>query len=131
MTTDIAAEKYVLMTTYKKDGSAGPTPVWIAELNDGRLGFTTDADSWKVKRINANPEVTLRPCDMKGNVADDAGEFGGQAVVLHGSEVDEVRAAIKGKYGFQVTLIQLFSKLKALVGRSSSPPVAVVISLDK
>ena len=28
----------------------------------------TEKNSWKVKRIRNNPEVTLQPCDMRGNV---------------------------------------------------------------
>jgi len=131
MATEISAEKYVSLGSFKKDGSAVATPVWIAPLSDGRVGFTTDAGSWKVKRINANASVTLQPCNMKGDVADGTEEVGGQAEVVHGAEVDDVKAAIKAKYGFQVTLIEGLSKLKSLVGKASSSPSAVIITLDE
>ncbi len=60
--TSIAAEKYVSLTTFKKDGTPRPAPVWISDLGDGTMGFTTASSSWKVKRLSscsrATPEAT-------------------------------------------------------------------------
>ncbi|MEZ5249426.1 MAG: hypothetical protein R2713_09520 [Ilumatobacteraceae bacterium] len=41
-TCTLADEKYVVLTTTRKDGRSVPTPVWIAALPDGALGFTTE-----------------------------------------------------------------------------------------
>ena len=54
--TDIAKSRYVLLTTFTKNGRPKPTPIWLAP-NDGRLLAISDADSWKVKRIRNNPQV--------------------------------------------------------------------------
>lgn len=35
---DAGRERYVSLTTYRSDGSAVATPVWVAPLDDGRLG---------------------------------------------------------------------------------------------
>mgnify|MGYP000473367737 CR=1 FL=1 len=69
---DLAREKYVSLTTFRRDGSPVATPVWIAALDDGRLAFTTDPSSWKVKRVRRNATVELRPCTVRGKVAPDA-----------------------------------------------------------
>lgn len=57
--------KYLLVTSYKKDGTAVPTPVWVVRDGDA-LGVWTPADSWKVKRIRRNPKVLVGPCDVRG-----------------------------------------------------------------
>ena len=130
MATDISAEKYVSLTSYKRDGSAVPVAVWIAPLPDGRVGFTTDGGSFKAKRIRRNPAVTLRPCDLRGNVAADAPEVTGSAVVVDsGADYDAVCAAIGKKYGLQYKLLEIGSKVKAMVGRKDHR-AAIVITLD-
>ena len=57
----IADENYVALTTFRKNGERKNTPIWIADLGDGTIGFTTSKDSWKVKRIGNDPRVELQP----------------------------------------------------------------------
>ena len=64
----LAAERYVTLTTYKRDGTPVATPVWIAARPDGALCFTTDPQSWKVKRLQRNPQVTVQACGLRGQV---------------------------------------------------------------
>ena len=122
----IAAEKYVRLTTFTKDGRRKHAPVWIAPLSDGTLGFTTELESWKVKRIGNNPAVELAPCNARGVVDDDAPTTEGTAVVLTDDEA--VQAAIQAKYGYQVTLIGWLNKARALIGKAAGDRCAVVIS---
>jgi len=61
----IADEQYVSLVTYKADGTAKPLPVWIVDLGDNTVGFTTWGESWKAKRVRANSAVTLQPCDQR------------------------------------------------------------------
>ena len=53
---EIASATYVLLTTYRKDGTPVATPVW-AVARDDKLYVWTVADSWKVKRIRNNAAV--------------------------------------------------------------------------
>ncbi len=46
---ELARSMFVLLTTYRRDGEAVPTPVWIADDGE-RLLVTTGAASGKVKR---------------------------------------------------------------------------------
>lgn len=126
----IGDEKYVSLTTLRKSGEGVPTPVWIAPLGDGRIGFTTGGESGKVKRMRNNPQVTLQPCDMRGKVAEGAATVTGTAVVVTGAEAAPVEAAIKSKYGFQVTLIGLGEKVRKLFGKGDASAAAVIITLD-
>lgn len=88
---------YVLLTTYKKDGTAVSSPLWAA-LDGDRLTMWTVTDSWKVKRIRRNPSVVVQACDMRGRKL-----FGepvpGQAVILDADGSDRARRAIQKKYG--------------------------------
>src|SRR5258708_2439634 len=60
-------ERYISLTTFRRDGRAVPTVVWFA--HDGeRILVWTGANSGKVKRIKNNPRVTVAPCDRTGKV---------------------------------------------------------------
>jgi PPOX class probable F420-dependent enzyme len=125
----LADNRYVSVTTYKRDGSAVSTPVWIAELPDGALAFTTGPDSWKVKRLRRDSRVLLRPCDMRGRVAEGAEEVAGTGeVVTDGQVLHDVQAAIARRYGIQYRLLMLGDAIKGLVGKRK-PEAAVVITL--
>jgi PPOX class probable F420-dependent enzyme len=116
---DLADEKYVVLTTTKKNGQSVPTPVWIARLPDGALGFTTELGSGKVKRIRNFPDVTLQPSNSRGAVKPGSAPVAARATVLTEDAVTPVEAAIKAKYGFMVTLIEIGYKVRSLVKRSS------------
>jgi uncharacterized protein len=127
---DLAGEKYVSLTTYRKNGESSAKPVWITGLGDGRIGFTTDATSLKVKRIRNDGRVRLQPCDMRGNVRAGTSPVDADAVILDDGEGDEaiVRAAIAKKYGWQYRVAIGLGKLQALIGRPSAARCAVIIS---
>lgn len=66
--TDIGASKYVLLTTYRRDGRAVSTPVWILPAPEGELAVWTGAETGKIKRIRNNGRVTIAPCTVRGQV---------------------------------------------------------------
>ena len=126
----IAAEKYVRLTTFTRDGRRKESPVWIAEIDDGAVGFTTGLGSWKVKRINHTPGVELTPSDAKGRVDDDVATLTGQARVVTGSEFATVAKAIKAKYGIQVSMMLALSRLGKLIGKDDASNCAIILTLD-
>lgn len=126
----ITDEKYVSLTTYKRDGSTKSLPVWITDFGDGTIGFTTSSSSYKVKRINNDPRVILEPSDAKGNVKDGAEKVTGTATVVIGSEFDRYETLVRQKYGLMYRGIKLFGKLAKLIGKGSGTDSAVVITLD-
>lgn len=126
----ISDEKYVQLTTYRKNGEPKTAPVWIADLGDGTVGFTTASSSWKVKRLRNDSRVVLQPSDSRGNVRDGTEPVTGTAVVGTGAAYDRVAALIKKKYGVQFTMISVIGKAAKLIGKGSGTDTAVVVTLD-
>ena len=105
----LGAGKYVLITSYRKNGTSVATPVWVVRDGD-TLGVWTAADSWKVKRIRARGDVLVGPCDARGNPT------GNQlpAVAEIGDErtVARYRRLIARKYGLTGRLTLFGSRLR-------------------
>jgi PPOX class probable F420-dependent enzyme len=100
--------------------------VWLADLGDETVGFTTPADSGKAKRLKEDTQVKLRPCDMRGNVADDAVTLVGSAKVVDSEALEEVRAAIRAKYGLQARLMNGVAKIRG----KAADTRGIVITVD-
>ena len=97
----LATEKYVLLTTFRKTGVGVPTAVWVAPDGDA-LVVTTLGSAGKVKRIRNNPQVTLQPCSMRGAVKGDAPAVPARAeIVDDAAGLQAGAAAIAAKYGWQ------------------------------
>ena len=106
---DIANARYVLLTTFTKDGRPKPTPIWVAADGD-RLLVITQADSWKVKRIRNTPRVSLAVCDLRGNPKSEP--IDATAAILDKSETENVYRAIGKRYGIVGKVFNFFSKLR-------------------
>lgn len=91
----VGTASYVLLTTFRKNGTPVGTPLWAA-LDDGKLYVWTVTDSWKVKRIGNNPAVTLQPCSASGKPR--GAVVNGTARILDDTGSDRVRGLIKRKY---------------------------------
>ncbi|HSA50167.1 MAG TPA: PPOX class F420-dependent oxidoreductase [Yinghuangia sp.] len=93
----LGAAKYLLLTTYRKDGSTVPTPVWVAR-DGGSLVVWTRATTAKVARLRRDPRIELAECTFKG--APLGPGIAGTGRVLDAPEdAERVRSLIKKKYG--------------------------------
>lgn len=128
-TTEIDDAKYVSMTTYKKDGTAVPSPMWIAKHGTG-FAVMTQSDSYKVKRLRNNPDVELAVSDAKGNIASGATRYSGKAKLLDGSSGQAAIDAVVKKYGIQAkgmnAVMSLTNKIK---GKKSAGRIGIEIEL--
>lgn len=105
----LGAEKYLLLTTFRRDGTPVPTPVWAAR--DGQsLVVWTATGSGKVKRIRRDGTVTLAPCTARGKPTGDPVD--GRAEVLDADGTEHARRLIVGKYGMVGRLAVLGSRLR-------------------
>lgn len=93
--TTLAKEPFINVTTFKRDRTAVPTPVWCVGSNGSLLVFS-EADSGKVKRIRRDPHVTVAPCSFRGTPRGPAVDA--DATVAGGTE--EVEALLARKYGW-------------------------------
>jgi len=104
---EVSNAKYLLLTTFTKDGRPKPTPIWAAPDGD-RLLVITEEGSWKVKRIRNTPRVTLAVCDVRGNPKSEA--IDATATILDKSQTGLVYDAIGKRYGLLGRVFNLFSK---------------------
>ena len=127
----LAAQSYVAFTTFRRNGEAKTSPVWIADLGDGTLGFTTQEFSWKVKRLHNDPRCRLQPSDRSGNPTPGSAVVDATAAVVSGAEFEKVRAKIIAKYGWQFRLITVIGAARKLFGAQDTESNAgVVITLS-
>jgi PPOX class probable F420-dependent enzyme len=92
----LGASKYLSLTTYRNDGSAVATPVWVVRHGDA-LHVITQRNSGKVKRIRNNSSVLVAPCDARGGLRGDAAP--GHAQLLDEVSSADVAQHIKARYG--------------------------------
>ena len=104
MTTDpgavLARTSYVLLTTFRQDGRAVPTPVWAAPgvgALAGQLLVWTNPQAGKVKRIRRDGRVLVQPCDRRGRPF--VRDVPATARVLRDDEVGAALDAVRRKYG--------------------------------
>ncbi len=115
----IGDERYVLLSTYRRDGRAVSTPVWWVEIGGGDYGFWTSSASGKAKRLGHTARVTVQPCNSRGVVKQGTEPTEGTARLVTGSELDALKAKVVAKYGVQTKITKLLGKaMWALKGKN-------------
>ena len=92
---EIRGQKYISLTTFRKNGQGVKTPVWFTEQDD-KLHVMTRSDSGKYKRIRNNPEIKLAPCTMGGKIT--GPEFAGTARIMPEAQWPEAKKSLDRKY---------------------------------
>lgn len=116
----LAEAKFVLLTTYRKDGSAVATPLWATPEHDTLLMWTV-ADSYKVKRIARNPSVTVCACDARGNPQSQP--IDAIAEILDAPASNRARRAIARRYGIVGWILTTSSRIRR--GKSGTVGIAL------
>lgn len=114
-------EKYILLTTYKRDGTAVPTPVWATPLDGDSFGFWTSSGSGKAKRLAHTERVLAQPCDARGNVKDGTEPTEATARLVSGDDMQHIRDGIRAKYGVMTKITKVLGKIGGLVKRNPIP----------
>lgn len=109
---EIDDAKYISFVSFRKDGTPVSAPVWCVPF-EGGYAFTTEVQSWKVKRIRNNPNVTIQVCNLRGNVKTGAKVYAGTAELLGADATAEVRERVKRKYRIAYQLLIERSDRKA------------------
>jgi hypothetical protein len=108
--TTLRTARYIQLTTFRKDGRAVATPVWLAPDGDTLLAFS-DATSGKVKRIRNSGRVLVAPCDGRGRTRGPAVEA--VATLTDEAGTKRVLEAIRHRYGWQARLLQWFAERRS------------------
>lgn len=126
MTTDVerlSRGKHLLVTTFRRDGTPVPTPVWVGREGD-ELIIWTQAVAGKVKRIRNNAAVELAECDARGQPR--GAIVTGTARILDADGSERGRALLKRKYGLAGRVIIGASVLRR--GRTGTICLAISVS---
>jgi hypothetical protein len=115
--------RYISFRTFRRSGIAVDTPVWFASIDPNSHYLFSAAGAGKVKRVQNNSASQMATCDVMG------GKLGlwvdcNAHVVLTSPETNIAYALLAEKYGWQMRLIDFFSRL---TGRISQ---RIVIRLD-
>ena len=85
----LAGQTYVLLTTYRRDGTGVGTPVHV--VVDGDRAFVRTWDTaWKLRRIRNNPEVEIAPSTARGKPT-------GPAVRARARVLEDAESAYAGR----------------------------------
>lgn len=100
---------YLSFSTLKKSGDWVATPVWFAPDADGYYLFSAN-DAGKVKRLRNFSQARVAACTVTGQVT---GEwFDAKAQLLaKPAEVETALTALRRKYGWQMRVTDLLSRL--------------------
>ena len=120
----LAAESYAVLTTFRRDGRAVGTPIWLAG-NGSELLFWSERKAGKVKRIRNSGRVEVQASDLRGRKTHGA-KVTGQARLLDGEEAELARKAIARKYGLIGRVSMFFSRLRGPADRT----VGIAVELD-
>ena len=105
--------RYIALTTYRRDGRPVTTPVWAAPIN-GNLYVVTARNTGKVRRLRGTDRVRFAPSNMNGRRILGAWHEGPGRIVEDEQRRGEALAALRRKYGWQMSLAMLINRLRGL-----------------
>jgi len=105
--------RYIALTTYRRDGRAVTTPVWMAALA-GKIYVFTARSTGKTKRVRATGRVQFAPCSMNGRRILGEWREGTGRIVENQALHDEALAALQRKYGWQLSVALLLYRMRGL-----------------
>ena len=120
---DLGSERYLSITTFKRDGTPVSTPVWVVAEGDGLLVWT-GAKTWKAKRIRRDAHVQVAACSARGAVRGPS--LDATATVLE--ETANVERLLLAKYPVGYRLLRFANTAVRLV-RRRPPGRSVTIAL--
>ena len=109
----LAKAAYMSLATYRKSGAQVATPVWFAPGDDSYYLFSA-GNAGKVKRLRNFSQCRAAACTMSGIVTGSWVE--GEAFLLEQpGEIKKALAALHRKYGWQMKITDLMSRLSGKI----------------
>ncbi|ORB72933.1 PPOX class F420-dependent oxidoreductase [Mycobacterium scrofulaceum] len=101
----LAAARYALLRSFRRDGTPVDTPIWFGMDGDTLL-FRTKVGP-KTRRLTACPDVQLTACDHRGRVRPGARILAGRATILSGEDAERANRFLHDRYGWQWNIVPL------------------------
>ncbi|SDU71519.1 PPOX class F420-dependent oxidoreductase [Jiangella alkaliphila] len=116
----LAGADCVLLTTFRRDGTAVATPL-AHVVEDGVVYVSTMADSGKVKRLRRDATVTIANCTLRGKPTGPT--YHGVATVLSGEEGERAirRTEVKHWVNRPIHFYQRRLRRRVVVGLAIRP----------
>jgi PPOX class probable F420-dependent enzyme len=114
-------EKYLLLTTFRRDGTPVATPVWVVPLEGAKFGFATSSKSGKAKRLAHTSRVTVQASDVRGRVKPDSPVLEATAQLTTGAEYPIIKKELKAKYGVMVHVTKFLGVVGGIIKRKPMP----------
>ena len=107
--SEIGKAPYVSLATFRRSGDAVRTPVWMAASGGAHYVFSA-GNAGKVKRLRNSDQAEVAVCDVRGKVL---GSFypASARLLTEAAEISEALDALRRKYGVQMWLADLGSRL--------------------
>jgi PPOX class probable F420-dependent enzyme len=93
----LRGHKYGLVISFRRNGEAVPSPVWMAVDAGGRMYFETASNTGKVKRIRRDSRVLVAPSNVRGKPLGPV--VAGTARVLPREEWEHAETTLAGAFG--------------------------------
>jgi uncharacterized protein len=113
----LAGQRYISLTTFRRDGTEVSTPVWVVSDDGSRLLVWTGGSTWKAKRIRRDPRVLVAPASFRGR--ERGPRIEGRARIVEGVDI---HALLRRKYGWQKRLLERMNRGK--------PDRSVTVAID-
>jgi PPOX class probable F420-dependent enzyme len=115
----LTTQRHISLTTFRRDGTAASTPVWVVSDDGRRLLVWSGAETWKVKRIRRDPRVRVAPSDARGHVRGETVD--GTARLLGPEAAELVQRLLRAKYGLLKRGLDGFNTLTRVIARRPKP----------
>ncbi len=117
----------MLLTTYRRDGTAAASPVWFV-TDHFEVRLWTDNGSGKIKRLRRNPHCTIAPCTFTGRVTGEA--LSDEARILPTADGPRIQAMLRAKYPIQKRALNIYTRLRQRRQPTpSDPDIYLAISI--
>jgi len=120
---DLDRHRYLALATFRKSGAEVATPVWFAAAG-GTLYVCSAGDAGKVKRLRQSSRARVAPSDARGRVQG-AWRDATARLVTEPAAIERAHAALRAKYGWQMWLTDLFSRLAGRIRRRAWIEISV------
>jgi uncharacterized protein len=107
----LADERYMLLTTFRRDGTPVATAVWVTPYDEHSVAFWTSSGSGKAKRLAHTQRVTVQPSDGRGRLKPGTEPVEATAHVVSGEELEAIRKRVIAKYGFQTKITKVLATI--------------------
>jgi uncharacterized protein len=113
--SELDPHRYVSLSTFRRNGAEVATPVWFAAAG-AKLYVFTAGDSGKVKRLRHTSRASVAPSDAWGRTWG-ASQPATARLVAEPRVIERAHLALRAKYGWQVWVADLVSRLTGRIRR--------------